>query len=86
MKDTIDRTYADWQQTHRPLTQAEHQAINARYPGATDERCCMCGNPTGNAGRGNGSIFCDECGEGPFCRDCWNEHDCSKDPDGRATP
>lgn len=37
------------------------------------ERCCNCDEPTGRAGRADDSLYC-ECGEGPFCEDCWDEH------------
>jgi len=68
----IEQLYADWRRTHRALTQAEHQAINNAYPGATLEYCCECGNPTGRAGRGNGSLYSDD-GEGPLCDECWED-------------
>lgn len=55
----------------RPLTQAEHAAVNARYPGCTAELCIDCGAHTGNAGRGDGSLY-DEDGNGPFCRLCYS--------------
>ena len=54
----------------RALTQDQHAAVNARYPGCTLEYCCECGEPTGNAGRGDDSLYTDD-GEGPFCQDCW---------------
>ena len=44
------------------------------------ERCWICDGPTGRAGRGEDSIYCDECEEtaedyvGPFCCDCWETH------------
>lgn len=37
------------------------------------EYCFHCGGPTGKAGQGDGSLYC-ECDEGPFCEDCWGEH------------
>lgn len=58
------------------LTQAEHNAINAReYPG-TREMCRECDQPTGNAGKGDGSLYCpdDDCGLGPFCWGCYDIH------------
>ncbi len=39
------------------------------------ERCCSCDEPTGRAGRADDSLYC-ECGAGPFCEDCWDEHEC----------
>lgn len=39
------------------------------------ERCCVCDAPTGKAGPGDGSLYC-ECGEGPFCEECDAEHWC----------
>lgn len=35
----------------------------------------MCGEPTDHAGRGEDSIYC-ECDAGPFCNECWEEHNC----------
>ena len=35
------------------------------------EMCCNCNSPTGKAGRGDDSIYC-ECGDGPFCLDCYH--------------
>ena len=55
----------------RPLSQSEHAAVNAICPGLTLERCCECDDPTGRAGRGDGSLYDDD-DEGPFCGDCWN--------------
>ena len=38
-------------------SQSEHESINRRqYPG-TRELCCLCGEPTGRAGRGEDSIY-----------------------------
>lgn len=56
----------------RGLLQSEHAAVNARYPGCTLEYCCECGEPTGNAGRGDGSLY-DGDGNGPFCVSCFDE-------------
>ena len=43
----------------RAYTQKEHEKINRReYPG-TREICCICEDPTGRAGRGEDSIYCD---------------------------
>uniref|UniRef100_A0A6M3LX22 RING-type domain-containing protein n=1 Tax=viral metagenome TaxID=1070528 RepID=A0A6M3LX22_9ZZZZ len=39
------------------------------------EYCLACGEPTGRAGRGDDSIYCD-CGSGPFCIECWRCHIC----------
>ena len=60
----------------RSLNQSDHAAVNARYPGCTLEYCCECDQPTGNAGRGEDSLF-DEDGEGPFCEECWC-HTCQR--------
>ena len=54
----------------RPLLQSEHAAVNARYPGCTLEYCCECGQPTGCAGKGDGSRYTED-GDGPFCWECW---------------
>lgn len=59
---------------NRALTQSQHEAVNARYPGCTLEECCECDEPTGRAGKGEDSIYCDECEEGPFCSECWAKH------------
>jgi len=57
-----DALYTDWVDKikaervsgiNRPLTQSEHDAVNARYPGTTLEYCCECGQPTGRAGTDN---------------------------------
>jgi hypothetical protein len=56
------------------LLQSQHEAVNARYPGCTMETCCDCGGRTGRAGRGDDSIYCDQCDEGPFCSECWKLH------------
>ncbi|KKK71737.1 hypothetical protein LCGC14_2910970, partial [marine sediment metagenome] len=34
------------------------------------EYCCECGEPTGKAGAGDGSLYTDD-GEGPYCEECW---------------
>jgi len=54
----------------RPLSQTEHQAVNARYPGETLEHCYDCGEPTGNAGKGEDSLYIGD-NDGPYCGDCW---------------
>ena len=54
----------------RPLLPSQHDAVNARYPGCTDEHCCACGQATGNAGIGDGSLYADD-GEGPYCWECY---------------
>lgn len=38
------------------------------------ELCFVCGDETGRAGRGDDSIYCDECDEGPFCLGCYELH------------
>lgn len=55
---------------NRALTQSQHEAVNARYPGTTLERCCECDERTGRAGRGDDSLYI-ESGAGPFCGECW---------------
>lgn len=37
------------------------------------EYCFNCGDATGHAGLGDGSLYC-ECDEGPFCNNCWGIH------------
>lgn len=54
----------------RGLTQNQHEAVNARYPDCTLEYCRDCGEPTGNAGRGDDSLYTDD-GAGPFCAACF---------------
>ena len=69
--DWIDEEFARRQMgITRVLSQNQHAAVNARYPGCTEEYCCECGRPTGNAGRGDGSLYSDD-GEGPFCAPCY---------------
>ncbi len=41
------------------------------------ERCHECDDPTGRAGIGEDSLYCDEgeCdGVGPFCEEGWDKH------------
>lgn len=42
------------------------------------ERCRECDDPTGRAGRGDDSLYCDSLscddGTGPFCEDCFEKH------------
>ena len=59
---------------NRPLFQSDHAAVNARYSGCTLEYCCVCGDATGNAGKGEDSNYT-ESGEGPFCWECFPEKD-----------
>ena len=40
------------------------------------EYCFICGEPTGRAGQGDGSLYC-ECDRGPFCEECWEKHHAS---------
>ena len=56
----------------RPLSQSQHAKVNACYPGCTLEYCCECGEPTGNAGAGEDSLFT-EGGDGPYCWGCFPE-------------
>lgn len=55
----------------RALTQSQHAAVNARYPGATQEECDRCASDTGKAGRLDGSLYLPN-GEGPLCDDCYD--------------
>lgn len=46
MTDWIDGIRDERQHgTRRPLTQAQHNAVNARYPGCTVKSCAWCGAP-----------------------------------------
>ena len=36
-----------------------------------EERCCMCDEPTGKAGRGEDSLYTED-GRGPYCPGCWD--------------
>jgi hypothetical protein len=38
------------------------------------EYCCSCKRPTGRAGKGDDSLYCDVCGAGPFCEECYDSH------------
>lgn len=38
------------------------------------ERCVICDEPTGRAGRADDSIYCPECNNGPFCESCCYEN------------
>ena len=57
---------------NKPLYQSEHHAVNSRYPGLTIEYCIECGEPTGNAGKGEDSNYTEN-DEGPFCWGCFPE-------------
>jgi len=44
------------------------------------ELCVLCDEPTGGAGCGEDSLYCDICDIGPLCEECWgigghDEHD-----------
>ena len=72
MNDWIDDEYfARSQGRTRALTQAQHEAVNGRSPGATLEYCERCGEATGPAGAGEDSIFDDD--GGPYCDECAEE-------------
>ena len=59
---------------NRALTQSQHDRVNARYPGATLEYCCLCGQPTGKAGPGEDSLY--DHRDGPYCAECfWREQE-----------
>ena len=78
MKDWIDEEAARRRSgVVRPLLQSEHWEVNTRYPGCTLEYCEMCGGATGNAGRGEDSIYimaADGSREyGPLCYRCKTE-------------
>ncbi len=55
-----------------PLLPSQHDAVNQRYPGLTNEICVDCGNETGNAGKGDGSLYTQN-DSGPYCWDCYPE-------------
>lgn len=38
------------------------------------ELCCRCDEPTGNAGKYDDSLYCEYCGEGPYCEKCFDQH------------
>ncbi|KKN11030.1 hypothetical protein LCGC14_1030590 [marine sediment metagenome] len=40
------------------------------------ERCGVCDELTGRAGRIEDSLYCDLCEAGPFCESCWTGHGC----------
>ncbi len=51
------------------------------------ERCCVCDDPTGRAGAGEDSIFCERCEVGPFCEECAKGHACvASKPMAKPTP
>ena len=75
MADWIDEEKARRQRgENRPLLQSQHDAVNGHYPGTTMEECIDCGEHTGNAGRGDGSLYCDVCDKGPRCSGCHENH------------
>lgn len=56
----------------RPLTQSQHEAINAVYPGLTLERCADCDEPTGRCEEDD--MYCPDCDAGPLCGGCYQWH------------
>jgi hypothetical protein len=38
------------------------------------EMCSVCDQPTGYAGIAEDSLYCEYCGEGPFCDTCYDTH------------
>ncbi len=46
--------------------------MNPNYRGL--EYCENCNEPTGRAGRGEDSLYCDEHDLGPLCPDCYDDH------------
>lgn len=38
------------------------------------ETCCECDTPTGKAGENEDSLYCADCGDGPFCAKCFDIH------------
>ena len=54
----------------RPLSQWQHEAVNARHSGTTMQHCFRCGSATG---RCEEDAIYGESEEGPYCEDCWNE-------------
>lgn len=38
------------------------------------ESCDACGNATGRAGKSEDSLYCADCGDGPFCENCFDTH------------
>jgi len=63
----------------KPLSNVKGRAVSGSQEQELEE-CCRCGEPTGNAGRGDGSIYCDECDTGPFCAECVYGEDHSRCP------
>ena len=37
------------------------------------ERCCICDEPTGGAGKDEDSLYCEKCDAGPFCEGCYDD-------------
>lgn len=35
-----------------------------------EERCCICDEPTGRAGKQDDSLYLEN-GQGPYCEKCW---------------
>lgn len=46
----------------------DHDGVRWSVPSA--EMCCRCDSPTGNAGKGDDSLY-DESGAGPYCHSCY---------------
>ena len=69
MPDWIDEEAARRAQgIRRALTQGQHAAVNARYPGCTLHRCDDCGEPTGADCEASAWRSAD--GERSLCREC----------------
>ena len=41
------------------------------------ETCCECDGLTDRAGRGEDSLYCEDCEAGPFCNNCFDKHTCA---------
>lgn len=67
MPDWIDEEVARRAQgITRALTQGQHAAVNARYPGCTLQYCTCCGDATGRCEEdalrnADGEPLCEEC-------------------------
>jgi hypothetical protein len=43
-------------------------------PGQRLEECVKCGDYTGKAGPGDGSLYCERDDKGPYCEGCYKIH------------
>ena len=66
----------NWTKFDADRLAAAQRQYDAGFPEI--ERCCVCDEPTGGAGRHEDSRYCSRCDNGPFCEEHAREHHCRK--------